>query len=74
MSPSKPAAGAPREAVVRYATPDFQILEPGDFVRCAVTGKLISIHLLTYWSVPLQEAYSTAELMTRRWVETNPRP
>jgi len=73
VSPSKPSAGSPREAVLHYATPDFEVVEPGEFVRCAVTGKLISLALLTYWSVPLQEAYSTAELMTRRWVETNDR-
>jgi hypothetical protein len=73
VSPSKPVAGPPREAVLHYGTPDFEVVEPGEFVRCAVTGKPISLHLLTYWSVPLQEAYVSAELMTRRWVETNPR-
>ena len=62
-----------REAVVRYATPDIDILQPGDHVKCAVSGKLISLDLLTYWSVELQEAYASAEFMTRRWVETHGR-
>jgi hypothetical protein len=60
-----------REAVVRYATPDIEILAPGDFVRCAVTDVAIPLDRLTYWSVELQEAYASAELMTRRWRETH---
>ena len=60
-----------REAVVRYDTPDFDILQPGDFVRCAVSGRAIPLDRLNYWSVELQEAYATAELMTQRWVETH---
>ena len=59
-----------REAVVRYDTPDFHVLQPGDFVRCAVSGRPIPLDRLHYWSVDLQEAYANAELMTRRWVET----
>lgn len=59
-----------REAVVRYDTPDFHVLQSGDFVRCAVSGKPIPLDRLHYWSVDLQEAYANAELMTRRWVET----
>lgn len=60
-----------REARLRYATPDFDVLEPGEFVRCAVTGKAIPLEHLTYWSVDLQEAYSAPEHMTARWVEAN---
>ena len=63
-----------REAVLRYATPDFDVLQPGDFVRCAVTGKPIPLEHLIYWNVELQEAYASAELMTRRWVETHKSP
>ena len=62
-----------RAAVVRYATPDIEVLEPGDHVLCAVSGRMISLDLLTYWSVELQEAYATAEFMTRRWIETHDR-
>ena len=64
-------AHPPREAVVRYATPDIEVLTPGDFVRCAVTDKAIPLDRLTYWSVELQEAYASPELMTQRWVETH---
>lgn len=69
--PPKPLPVADREAVVRYDTPDCHVLRPGDFVRCAVSGKPIPLDRLHYWSVELQEAYANAELMTRRWVETH---
>ncbi len=69
--PPKPLPVADREAVVRYDTPDFHVLRPGDFVRCAVSGKPIPLDRLHYWSVELQEAYANAELMTRRWIETH---
>jgi len=62
-----------REAVLRYGRADFDILQGGDHVRCAVSGKPIPLDRLTYWSAELQEAYANAELMTRRWVETHPR-
>ena len=35
----------------------FQIIENGDYVVCAVSGKQIIIENLTYWNVELQEAY-----------------
>lgn len=41
--PPKPLPAAGREAVVRYDTPDFHVLQPGDFVRCAVSGKPIPL-------------------------------
>lgn len=62
-----------REAVLRYGRADFDILQRGDHVRCAVSGKPIPLDRLTYWSAELQEAYANAELMTRRWVETHGR-
>ena len=62
-----------REAVLRYSRADFDIVQGGDHVRCAVSGKPIPLDRLTYWSAELQEAYANAELMTRRWVETHPR-
>ena len=44
-------------AKIKYLPNNFQILEPGDHVICAVSGKLISLDNLTYWNVDLQEAY-----------------
>tara|TARA_B100000035_G_scaffold204103_1_gene174543 strand:- start:6193 stop:6387 length:195 start_codon:yes stop_codon:yes gene_type:complete len=35
----------------------FEIVEEGDHVLCAITGKEIKLQNLTYWNVDLQEAY-----------------
>tara|TARA_B100000963_G_scaffold339445_1_gene337202 strand:- start:162 stop:386 length:225 start_codon:yes stop_codon:yes gene_type:complete len=35
----------------------FEILEAGDYVLCAISGKEIKLQDLNYWSVDLQEAY-----------------
>ena len=44
-------------AKIKYLPNNFQILEDGDYVECAVTGKKIELKQLTYWSVELQEPY-----------------
>ncbi len=35
----------------------FEIIEEGDHVLCAVSGKEIKLENLNYWNVDLQEAY-----------------
>ena len=35
----------------------FDIVEEGDYVLCAVSGKEIKLQNLRYWNVELQEAY-----------------
>ena len=54
------------EARLRYFDGEFQVLIPGDFVRCAVSGEPIALTDLRYWSVELQEAYATAEIAFAR--------
>ena len=44
-------------AKIKYLPNNFQIIENGDFVICAVSGKKINIENLTYWNVEDQEAY-----------------
>ena len=44
-------------AKIKYLPNNFQILESGDYVLCAVSGKKINLEDLTYWNVELQEAY-----------------
>lgn len=56
----------PGEAEVRYLDGDFRVIRPGAFVRCAVTGAEIPLEELRYWSVDLQEAYSSPEAVLRR--------
>lgn len=48
------------EARLRYLDGDFQVLTPGTFVRCAVTGLEIPLDELKYWSIARQEPYIDA--------------
>jgi hypothetical protein len=50
-------ADVPGLAVLRYATPHFDVVKPGRFVLCAVSGEQIALDTLTYWSAEFQEAY-----------------
>jgi hypothetical protein len=52
--------GAGKLAVLRYNTPDFTVLEPGDHVICAVSFRRIPLEALLYWSAEAQEAYAGA--------------
>lgn len=61
-----PGAG---EAKVRYLDGDFQVVSPGSFVRCAVTGVAIPLDELKYWSVARQEAYADIDASKRRELE-----
>ncbi len=44
-------------AKIKYLPNNFQIIEQGDHVICAVSGKLIALDNLNYWNVELQEPY-----------------
>ena len=44
-------------AKLEYLPNKFNIIEEGDHVICAVSGKKINLDKLTYWNVELQEAY-----------------
>ena len=46
-----------KKAKLQYKHNSFDIIEEGNFVVCAISGKEISIENLTYWNVELQEAY-----------------
>jgi len=58
------------EARVRFLDGDFQVMSPGSFVRCAVTGAEIPLDELKYWSVARQEAYVDAAAALERFRET----
>jgi hypothetical protein len=62
------------EARLRYLDGEFQVLSPGSYVRCAVTGDPIAIEELRYWSVELQEPYLNAEVSLRRYLEVRGAP
>jgi hypothetical protein len=61
-----------REARIRYLDGDFQVMSPGAFVRCAVTGESIPIDELKYWSVARQEPYANVAASLQREVEMDP--
>ena len=44
-------------AKLRYGPNTFEVLQKGNHVICAVSGKKIPLDKLTYWNVELQEAY-----------------
>ena len=44
-------------AKLKYLPKNFDVLEVGDHVICAISGKKIMLEDLTYWNVEKQEAY-----------------
>ena len=42
---------------IPYLPNIFHVIEAGDYVICAVSGKKIMLENLTYWNVERQEAY-----------------
>ena len=44
-------------AKIKYQANNFKVIEAGDHVMCAISGKKISIESLNYWNVELQEEY-----------------
>ena len=46
-----------KKAKLVYKHNSFEILETGDYVICAISGKKIMLKDLNYWNVELQEAY-----------------
>ena len=59
-------------AKLKYLPNNFNILESGDHVICAISGKKITLENLTYWNVDKQEAYySYLEASLMREKENN---
>ena len=44
-------------AKIKYLPNNFEVIQDGDHVICAISGKKISLENLTYWNVENQEAY-----------------
>ena len=61
-----------KEARIRYLDGDFQVMTPGAFVRCAVTGESIPLDELKYWSVARQEPYADCAASLERELEAHP--
>ena len=59
------------KAKLKFLPNNFEIIEEGDHVVCAVSGKNILLNRLTYWNVELQEAYYSAKEAQQRYEELN---
>jgi len=44
-------------AKIKYLPNNFEVIEHGDHVICAISGKKIPIDELNYWNVENQEPY-----------------
>ena len=53
-------------AKLYYGPAGFRVLRPGQHVICAVSGEVIPLESLRYWSAEHQEAYASCEIATRR--------
>ena len=59
------------KAKLKFLPNNFEIIEEGDHVACAVSGKNIPLNQLTYWNAELQEAYYSAKEAQQRYEELN---
>lgn len=64
------APDLPGLAVLRYRAADYEVIRPGRFVLCAVTGAEIPLNELSYWSAARQEAYRSAVESTKALLGT----
>ncbi|MEL6709108.1 MAG: DUF2093 domain-containing protein [Pseudomonadota bacterium] len=55
-----------KPAKLYYGPSTFRVLRPGQHVVCAVSGEIIPLEELRYWSADHQEAYASAEIATKR--------
>ena len=59
------------KAKLKFKPNNFEIIEEGDYVVCAVSGKNIPLDKLIYWNVELQEAYFSSKEAQQRYEELN---
>ena len=60
-----------KKAKVIFKHNSFDIIEEGDFVLCAISGKEIPLKELHYWNVELQEAYYSPSEVNERFKSLN---
>ena len=59
------------KAKLKFNPNNFDIIQDGDYVFCAVSGKKIPLNQLTYWNAELQEAYYSPKEAQQRYEELN---
>tara|TARA_B100000945_G_scaffold294802_1_gene271776 strand:+ start:8220 stop:8420 length:201 start_codon:yes stop_codon:yes gene_type:complete len=57
------------KAKLKFNNNSFEVVEKGDYVICAVSGKKIPLNTLCYWNVDLQEAYHSAKEAKERFIQ-----
>ena len=60
-----------KKAKLIFKHNSFDIIEDGDFVICAISGKEIPLKNLNYWNVDLQEAYYSPIEVNERYIKLN---
>ena len=58
-------------AKIKYLPNNFEVIQDGDHVICAISGKKISLENLTYWNVELQEPYFSYKEADKKRADTN---
>ena len=56
-----------KKAKLLFKHNSFDIVEDGNYVICAVSGKEIMLKDLNYWNVDLQEAYFSPIEVNQRY-------
>jgi len=56
-----------KKAKLNFKHNYFEIIEEGDYVLCAISGKKIPLQNLNYWNVDLQEAYFSPKEVHERY-------
>ena len=60
-----------KKAKLKYKNNSFEIIEEGDYVLCAISGKQIFLKNLNYWNVEFQEAYFSPKEVNERYKVLN---
>jgi hypothetical protein len=58
-----------KKAKLLFKHNHFEVVEEGDFVLCAISGKKIELEKLNYWNVDLQEAYFSPIEANERYMQ-----
>jgi hypothetical protein len=63
--PMLETTGSP--ATLKYLDGRYDVIVPGSYVVCAVSGRKIPLDALRYWNVERQEAYATPQIALQQY-------
>ena len=58
-------------AKIKYLPNNFEVIQDGDYVICAISGKKIPLEKLNYWNVEEQEPYFSYKEAFKKREEKN---